>query len=227
VPENVVVGKHTRWSEGNSNDFVHEWTNPNKIAVTTKCVCALCNSGWMSKIESEAIPFLRPMIEDQVVTLDNAAQERIATWLSLKACVSQYAVTPGQVEKRWADDFGRNRLPPTTWQIRIGRYSGQQAMTLGNTGVDFHGKHALVQSSVSQHGFLFTISLRSFVGQVIGIGTRCDIPFRRESFVQIWPHPLLRATAPNLSGLVAEAWPPKLVLSEADLHQCSRDPLKP
>lgn len=89
-----------------------------------RAVCAVCNNGWMERIESAARPFLTPMIEGFSVALDPFAQLKVAKWIALKMIVSEYAfpgssATPERYRKAFMDS---GQIPP---QFRI--YAGQLA----------------------------------------------------------------------------------------------------
>ena len=47
---------------------------------TVKTVCASCNNGWMSRLESEAMPFLLSMIKGHRRTYYDAGKALIARW---------------------------------------------------------------------------------------------------------------------------------------------------
>lgn len=45
-----------------------------------RCVCATCNGGWMSNLETAARPILEPLIHGQTCQLDGPAQQVLAKW---------------------------------------------------------------------------------------------------------------------------------------------------
>jgi len=226
-PDKVIRAHHKRWSEGAEEDVRQEWFRKKDAPeFVVKCVCAECNGGWMSDIESAAQPILTPMIEDQRVTLDTGDQEKVAKWLGLKAIVAQHALPPGQTVPEWTNAFAIERSPPTSWQIRIARYQGTDPMFLGNTGLDTTVIHTLVPFTMKRPGFLFTAQLGHFVGQVLGMRQQAWImPVRR--FVQVWPHPLLRTSSPAVAHIVSVTWPPECGLDDSDLKKCAHDPVEP
>lgn len=60
---------------------------------TVRVVCAQCNNGWMSRIESDAEQILRPMLTGFGRSMHGPAQEALARWALKTAIVSQYAHT--------------------------------------------------------------------------------------------------------------------------------------
>jgi hypothetical protein len=227
-PGVVVVGRHRRWTEGQPPDAPREWINRKGMTeFTVKCVCDKCNSGWMSDIEGKAQASLTPMFLDQSVVLDSANQNAIATWLGLKAVVAQYAVMPRRANHEWADAYWRDKSPPGTWHIRIGRYAGVQPVTMGVSAVDFTVIHSLSPITLKRQGFLFTISVGAFVGQVVGITQLTPIATNRLYLTQIWPHPLLRTQSPTLADFGPQNWPPERGFDDANLKKCSQDVTEP
>jgi len=225
-PGNVVVPRHKRWSEGAEVDVDQEWRGKDAPEFRVKCVCAVCNQGWMSNIESAAQPIVTAMIEDQRVILDTGDQEKVAKWLGLKAIVAQHGLPPPHTVLEWTNTFAIDRGPPKSWQVRIARYQGTQPMFLGNVNLNTTIVHSLVPFPMGRPGFLFTAQLGHFVGQVLGSRQQTWIvPARR--FIQIWPHPLLRANSPDVAHIASVTWPPEAGLDESDLKKCAHDPAEP
>ena len=54
-------------------------------------ICADCNNGWMSRLESAAKPILTPMILGEPVTLSTADQQVVAAWATKTALVLEYS----------------------------------------------------------------------------------------------------------------------------------------
>jgi hypothetical protein len=50
--------------------------------MTVKTVCAVCNNGWMSGLESKIIPILTQMFDDQAVSLGEVQQKDLAVWVT-------------------------------------------------------------------------------------------------------------------------------------------------
>src|SRR6266700_7135246 len=48
--------------------------------ITVKSVCATCNNGWMSCLETTNIPVIGAMMSDIAITLDRQQQESVAAW---------------------------------------------------------------------------------------------------------------------------------------------------
>lgn len=59
----------------------------NNTELTVKTVCQTCNNGWMSALESEAMPILSTMFDDQATPLNSDEQQILARWLMKTAMV--------------------------------------------------------------------------------------------------------------------------------------------
>lgn len=58
---------------------------------TAKVVCATCNNGWMSRLETSARAVLTPMIQGEGILLDWNAQRTLAAWALKTASVADHA----------------------------------------------------------------------------------------------------------------------------------------
>lgn len=226
-PGNVVVARHRRWSEGAEEDLDQEWFTKDAPKFTVKCVCRECNGGWMSAIEDAANPIVTAMIEGERVALDTQDQEEVANWLGLKAIIAQQSLPPAQGFLEWANAFAIERGPPRSWQIRIAHYQGTLPMFLGNVPLNTTVIHRLVRFAMKRPGFLFTIQLGHFVGQVVGMRQQTWIAPTQGRLIQIWPHPLLRANSPSVAEIVSVTWPPEAGLDDCDLKKCAHNPAEP
>jgi hypothetical protein len=226
APGKIVRARHRRWSKGAAGDRDQNWITKDTPEFVAKCVCEQCNGGWMSTIEDAARPILTAMIEDQRITLDIEDQEKVATWLGLKAIVAQHTLPQGQIAFEWTNAFAIEKRAPTSWQIRIARYQGTVPLFLGSTGLDTTLIHALLPFAIKRPGFLFIAQLGHFVGQVLGMQQQAWLMPPRH-FIQVWPHPLLRANSPTVVDIVSVTWPPEGGLDDSDLKKCARDPSEP
>jgi hypothetical protein len=221
-PGKIVKGRHRRWSEGAQKDVNQEWDRKDTPRFTVKCVCGECNNGWMSEIENAAKPIMTAMMEDQRIILDTGDQEKVAKWLGLKAIIAQYGLPQGQISPEWTHAFAIEKCPPTSWQIRIAHYQGTRPVFWVTTPLDTIIIHSLVPFAMKRPGFLFVAQLGHFVGQVQGIRQQTWIVPTQRHFIQIWPHPLLRASSPDRAQIVSVTWPPEAGLDDSDLEKCAR-----
>lgn len=98
------------------------------IEVKVRRVCAKCNNGWMSRLETAASPYLRPMFAGQPQALDCRAQALVACWAVKTALMFQYVnPEPYYVPETPYRELYANRdklEPPTSMQVVAGRYIG-------------------------------------------------------------------------------------------------------
>jgi len=230
MPDHVVEARLRRGHAafGDKPGEEKEWATQRQPRFLAKCVCETCNNQWMSDIEAAAMPTLTEMIDGHAVTLDQSQQEAIAKWLGLKALVSQYLRSdkPPLIDV-WVSNFYAAKRPPNTWQIRIGRYEGQQMVSLLNTTIDTTVVHALVPFAFKRPGFLFVIVIGRFVGQVFGCAETQHVVPASGYFIQIWPHSLLRTYGPVRAHGDVESWPPERGLDDSQLEKCAHDPAEP
>jgi hypothetical protein len=90
-------------------------------------VCGDCNSGFLSRIQNRAKPYLIPLFEGQDHRLDEAAQNIIAAWIAMATMTSAYLMQDVTSEGQLAIPQGdRNWLmytetAPRHWRIWIGQ----------------------------------------------------------------------------------------------------------
>ena len=217
VPKKAVT------TRSNSQGVLHSWISarPEFIA---NCVCDGCNSGWMNDIEHAARPALSAMIRGQAITLDRPMQDKVATWLGLKAIVNQYGQSPIRpVRSDWIDHLYEHRRPPNTWQIRLSRYVGDHPVRMASGEITSYFRHNLVPFTMQEPGLVFGAAIVYFFGQVYGVGRKTVVPAQRDLFGQIWPHPLLRLDNTQVPHNDLVAWPPKGWLNDADVERYSRN----
>jgi hypothetical protein len=93
---------------------------------TVRSVCAECNNGWMSQLESGAKPCLESMIKGHQRTYYAGGQELIATWLVKTALVSGSKFDPRLPASFYTDLYETRKPSPNTrvW-IAGTAYEGQ------------------------------------------------------------------------------------------------------
>jgi hypothetical protein len=94
--------------------------------LTADSICARCNHGWMSDLETKSSPLLTPMIEGKAVGLDIERQVLVSTWVAKTALTFDQAMPPQRRlmplrHCRWVKD---HQLPPLGATVRLGRYDG-------------------------------------------------------------------------------------------------------
>jgi hypothetical protein len=184
--------------------------------IKVKTVCGICNNGWMSNLESENIPIIGSMMQDNAIPLDGAQQALVAAWSVKTAMVSDSMKgrsAPNQFYNRHecANMRVSRAIPPQTL-IWIGRIDG---MHLANFGTDF----ALFDPQKKRIGMgsVSTSVAGHFVTQVVTVHTEkenieisslpCKMGNWNDSLLQIWP-----VQKSNVQ------WPPKASFTNGGAH---------
>lgn len=105
-----VSGKGESWRQA---PFAH----------VVRIACVQCNTGWMSRIENHAKPLVAPMANGRETRLRPKHQVQVATWVALKALVSQHqsAGPPRFVPDAHYREFYDVQRPLDTMTIWLGR----------------------------------------------------------------------------------------------------------
>jgi hypothetical protein len=92
--------------------------------------CKPCNEGWMERIEGATQPILKPMLRDEPVQLEVAAQDTLAQWATLRMMMAQHGHPKDRrrsiPETRYHGFYRRLQIPPGV-QIWLARYDGSGA----------------------------------------------------------------------------------------------------
>jgi hypothetical protein len=166
----------------------------------------------MSRIETDAKPWLAPMMAGVAVSLNESAQRSIAAWAALKAIVGRYAHEPHfPVSPDWLDSFNSTHIPPSTWHIWAGIYDGIQSPFYGGGDVSLaiDGDRPKRRSAVRPEDEVVYMSL--LVGKlalkVFGGRLALDAPISSNLLVRVWP------TSPR-----SIVWPPLVTIGDSALR---------
>jgi hypothetical protein len=188
--------------------------------IKVKYLCGPCNSGWMSKLETQAKPLITPLLADLAVPLSSTEQRILARW-SIKTAIVLEATgakdrpslyTPA--DRRLVATAGSVTLPAGT-TVWIGRHS--------QSNVTFGGARWLLQPVAIgptkdlppfEEGYGTTLGLGRVVLQVLRVKLRQDSKVKTAT-LHIRPGPWVRSLIqiwPEESALVQ--WPPASSFSE-------------
>jgi hypothetical protein len=164
-------------------------------------VCGPCNSGWMSRLQDEAKPFLIPLFEGKDCALDPSARTAISAWITMATMTSEYVsrdstkIAISQGERDW---LMNNRIPPEGWRIWIGRHhvknwAGQwihATFPFASSGMNIPNEHRLpnTQTTAIQIGALYIFVISSVFGVIPRIWDWSNAPRARRCLRQLWPH---------------------------------------
>jgi hypothetical protein len=90
-----------------------------------RCVCTVCNGGWMSQAEQKAMPHLESMLSGRATPLKDDAVSAIAHWIAIKTIVSEHGdratiVTPQDIRSSVMQG-----VVPDCFNIYIGAHHAQ------------------------------------------------------------------------------------------------------
>ena len=164
-----IVGYPNTWRQRRTKAF----------SARPKIVCATCNNGWMSDLESASAPILAPMIRGQPVRLDRAAQRLVAFWLAKTVMTArwvhrdrrfpgiptdhyvelyQHQAPPGHSQV-WvaacSHDDRPSRQLPLGYRYRMIRLERLQVATRGGLWLPFRPAYAVALSIGNLAGLVF------------------------------------------------------------------------
>lgn len=123
-----------------------------------RVVCRSCNSGWMSEMETEAKPFLGPLIAGQPIALNAQAKRTLERWVALKVLVADNLSYEGHppnpvFDQTVREAFKETRIIPVGFKIWIGRQNGAKWETGFLRRAASLGFTASLQPSYKPRGF--------------------------------------------------------------------------
>jgi hypothetical protein len=166
------------------------WIAP-PFTIRVNRVCATCNNGWMSELESVAKPILTPLVLGQKTVLDKHAQKVAAVWATKTAMVFQLATKHRSIKRSQFHYLRTHLRPPPSAQVWLGCRTADEPKP-GLFGFRSSGLAPEGETQPRFDAYLVTIGIGHFVAQVYGH----DLPFdsiwaRRGEFadalVQVWP----------------------------------------
>lgn len=160
-------------------------------------VCKTCNSGWMSRLEERAKPFLIPLLTGEWTELSPEGQELVSAWIAMVTMVNEFG-DPSNIGISAAEraKFMRTQEPGPNWWIAIGLF-GRTSREIMHTGaIIWPGQKpdpANVQSNTqTTSGIIGRLLFQNFSSSVIRISPD-DETLLRLGLTQIWPpktHPV-------------------------------------
>jgi hypothetical protein len=162
-------------------------------------VCAkVCNNGWMSRLESDVIPILKPLIMDYTAEISSQQQLIISVWAVKCAMVFDCLESPRFFQPIDTNHLFHEQTPPSSiFSVWLGRCSTFTAFTDGKRlyGFDAH-------TGRPQKGHVLTMIFGHLIIQVLAIQR-----YPSQSFDSI-----PRLTLDSVPGpwKLAHVWPPEL-----------------
>ena len=129
--------------------------------LTKRIVCAECNGGWMSRLESDVKPLIAPAILGEQTTFDIEQQGLVATWAVKTALMLEHTHPRGQLTMPTVayDYLYRHRLPPPNECVFLLRYEGEDQWPLSyhHFGIKFARPSDPLPAEANGHGIVFAV----------------------------------------------------------------------
>jgi hypothetical protein len=121
---NIVPRDEDSWSGGTLYGSEPSFRGKRDLfSVKYRVVCGACNGGWMSEIEAAAKPVLAPLILNQRIEMGPSEIQKLASWITLKTMISEYADSYGRaIPQEERTFFWKHKLAMSNWKIWIGTY---------------------------------------------------------------------------------------------------------
>jgi len=204
-----------------------EWVK-RKLETKVHEFCAReCNNGWMSHLETKAIPVLTPMIQGQERVLNPSEQELVAFWAAKTAFTLERTTSHPVIPRRHYKLLYEQRTPPKGTYVFLASYLGQNHVShesgLLRTDIRMAGLGPSIPM-LNTKSYSATLLVGHLVLQVIGISEGDHVTLtaaaeagegrpRPMAFLPLWPF-VSQETI----------WPPAAVLDDPGLYWFSRLP---
>jgi hypothetical protein len=204
VPEWLLRELGTFGSEGR----MQAWFGPAEASrewvgseIKAKAVCNDCNHGWMSQLETAAIPIIKPLLADLSFPVDRQQQRTLSLWV-VKTAIAVEASAPKQHEsvysKEQRDRLRTLEMPPHT-MVFVGRnavsdetFASSRRLLQPVTVAPSSGRSPLEEGSAT------TLGCGRLVFQVVHVRVR---PGSEPETITLHPRP------GDWSRLLVQLWP--------------------
>ncbi|MEE8553371.1 MAG: hypothetical protein V3S72_08735 [Desulfobacterales bacterium] len=166
-----------------------------KPRLTVKWLCAKCNNGWMSRIESNTKPILISILEDKLNAMDSSSQSTLASW-AVKTSMVLECINP---ERTWFYTDDERQLMCATQSISP-RTSVWIAKCVEQSNIYSAAKDLRTsKENNGVHAYATTLAFGSLAFQVVSIKVPKTIPNNvtltydvtegpwEQTLVQVWP----------------------------------------
>ncbi len=116
------IGEHSVSLDSNRKSY-----DAPPFTATLRAVCATCNNGWMSRLESLVKPQLRQIILGKPREVEAFFQPALAAWVYKTTMMNELAMPEQKLWPSFYSQFYRDRLPHASSQIWLGRYDWEKA----------------------------------------------------------------------------------------------------
>jgi len=133
TPPEHVIPDWIRRLRPNGTVYQHRSKQPGvlthrskRIDITAKTVCRECNHGWMSDLETEASPILKPMLDGHLRGLSVERQVLLSRWATKTAFMLDQSFSPSEraVPISACRYLKEHELPSPGTVVQLGHYAG-------------------------------------------------------------------------------------------------------
>jgi len=165
-----------------------------------KCVCADCNSGWMSQIQEKAKPYIVPLLKGIRVAFSRDSQTALATWITMMIMVAEH-LTPEMVSISAADRqwFRANQKPLPNWRIWIGHHARITHPLFSHSVMSFTSEQEIQRLGLKAAEGANTQTSTVLLGKHLLIHIMSSAV--AWNIIQMWRMP------PDLDASLVEIWP--------------------
>jgi hypothetical protein len=168
-----------------------------RLDLEVKRICARCNQGWMSELETAIKPVLVPLLQGQDAILPEAGQRLLAFWTVKTASMLQFTSKEHPVPPDYLREVYENResrTPPRTTQIWVGACADRGLAFHTSRGIEVGSRNSPDDPSARwAKGYGSTIRIGHLVLKVFA--HRLD------------DGPTLKHSEPHVAAALPELWP--------------------
>lgn len=127
-PEDKVGSAVAQFIEGQPGDEPYHTVQAGAVAtIESGIVCHVCNTGWMSNMESQTRPLIEPQALGQPATLDMAEQIQLAAWAVKTSMTCEMTLRREELFRPDERSIVRvERRPPSSVVVQAAAYTGTE-----------------------------------------------------------------------------------------------------
>lgn len=150
--------------ESGDDPIVREWP-AESMAQVARVVCADCNNGWMSTLETDAKPWVEQLIHGVPTLLDSAAQKIVGEWCIKTGLLLSLTLPQRLVDPQYFREFFKRREPPGHGVVYLSSYEGDAMSWYHVHGVGFFERET--EEKIA-HGWVVSFVLGHLAVQLTG-----------------------------------------------------------
>jgi hypothetical protein len=189
-----------------------------------RAVCADCNNGWMSRLETEMKRYTLPILEGRGRHLHERAQAVVSMWAAVKLLVGEYTmppelrIIPAEHYPMVFDARDSFELPRDSFEAHTSAYQGPRIGFYERTAMKVSGTDHRTNTRAAFDAWIGTFVIDRLAIRVLGhtVPEPVHIGFRGEYAQRV--HQLWPPTKPF-------DWPPGPPLNDAGLDWFSNGPI--